>query len=116
MSGPMWQLTLFLITLGLLTPAFVRGEATSPPATSGAVLEAQKLIGLEFSESKINMMLPDLKEQLANFQKIRSFTLSNSVPPAFLFNPIPVGLKLERHHRKFRSSAAPKTKMPANLD
>jgi Asp-tRNA(Asn)/Glu-tRNA(Gln) amidotransferase A subunit family amidase len=62
------------------------------------------------------MMLPDLKDQLGRFEALHRFAFSNDVPPALLFNPIPVGMKFETHRRKFKLSPPGKVKLPANLD
>ena len=81
-----------------------------------AVTEAEKIIGLDFSESKIDMMLPGLREQLRDYQALRKFPLSNSVPPALLFNPIPVGMQIPAKPKKFKPGPREKVKLPANLD
>lgn len=84
--------------------------------TRETVSEAEKLIGLDFSEAKIDMLLPGLKEQLKDYEAMRRFPLSNSVLPAMQFNPIPVGMKLETKRKKFKLSPAPKVKLPENMD
>ena len=80
------------------------------------MVDAEKLLGLDFSDAKIDMMLPDLKEQLGRFEALHRFAFSNDVPPALLFNPIPVGMKFETHRRKFKLSPPGKVELPANLD
>src|SRR6266478_7998461 len=109
-----------LRTLSLaLSPLFVAtafAQTNTNPITREAVMGAEKLIGLDFSDPKIDMMLPGLKEQLTNFEAIRKFPLSNSVPPAILFNPIPVGMKFETRREKFKLSSPGKVKLPANPD
>src|SRR2546425_3914519 len=62
------------------------------------------------------MMLPGLREQLANFAALRKFSLSNSVPPAVLFNPLPAGTKFDLKRKKFRMTLPGKMKLPANFD
>jgi Asp-tRNA(Asn)/Glu-tRNA(Gln) amidotransferase A subunit family amidase len=81
-----------------------------------AVAGAEKLIGLDFSPSKVDMLMPGLREQLGNFEKLRKFSLSNAIPPAVLFNPIPVGLKMESKHKRFKLSSPGKVRLPANMD
>ena len=80
------------------------------------MVDAEKLMGLDFSDGKIDMMLPDLKEEAGRFEALHRFAFSNDVPPALLFNPIPVGMKFETQRRKFKMSPAGKVKLPANLD
>lgn len=84
--------------------------------TREAVMQAGNLIGLDFSEEKIDLALPGLREQLGNFQELRRFPLSNGVPPSLQFNPLPVGYKFETQRRKFKGSSAGKVRLPANQD
>ncbi len=83
--------------------------------TRETVVDAQKLIGLDFSDAKIDMMLPDLKGQLNKFETLRRYSLSNT-PPAMWFNPIPPGMKFETARRKFKATLPAKVKLPANRD
>ncbi len=94
----------------------VQGQTNTDSINREVVVEAEKLIGLTFSEAKIEQMLPGLRDQLRGFEALRKFPLSNSVPPALQFNPIPVGMKFERQRKAFKPSPAPKVKLPANLD
>jgi len=64
----------------------------------------------------LEMMLPGLQEQLRDFEAVRQFPLSNSVPPALMFNPIPVGMKFDQTRKPFRSSSPGKVRLPKNLD
>ncbi len=106
------QSVIFLFCLPILTAA----QTDTNFITREAVSEAGKLIGLNFSDAKIDLMLPGLKKQLDNFETLRKFPLSNGVPPALLFNPIPIGMKFERARKKFQISPPGKVRLPANLD
>jgi len=86
------------------------------PITREAVVQAEKLIGLDFSDAKIDQALAGLKEQLDNFESMRRFPLSNSVPPAMQFNPLPVGFKFETQRRKFKGSSPARVELPAYRD
>jgi Asp-tRNA(Asn)/Glu-tRNA(Gln) amidotransferase A subunit family amidase len=102
-------LILFLsVTLG--------SAQTNDPISRDAVRDAEKLIGFDFSDEKIDLMLPGLKDQLNNYEVMRRMPLSNGIPPAVLFNPLPVGFKFETERRKFRPSPPPKIKLPQNPD
>ncbi len=61
-------------------------------------------------------MLPDLNDQVATYERLRKFPLSNAVPSAMLFNPLPVGMKFETVRKKFKMSSPGKVKLPANPD
>lgn len=101
----------------LLSASRIFAAATNTnPITREDVAGAEAIIGLEFSDEKEDMMLPGLKEQLDNYQAIRKFPLSNGVPPALMFNPIPVGMKLEAGRSKFKMSSPGRVKLPANME
>jgi len=78
------------------------------------VQDAQQLIGLEFSDAKIDLMLPGLKNQRQDFEAIHKFPISNSVPPALLFNPLPVGFQFDRSPSKFKLTFPRKVALPGN--
>jgi Asp-tRNA(Asn)/Glu-tRNA(Gln) amidotransferase A subunit family amidase len=104
------------LALGLLLPFLARSQPDAKLITPEAVVGSERLIGLDFSEEKIEMLLPGLRRQLAHFQGLREFPLSNSVPPALLLDPVPVGMKFDCARRKFKMSPLPRVKLPANLD
>src|SRR6185295_7076410 len=95
---------LFVVLLVIVACPCFAAESTTNSITREDVAGAEAIIGLDFSDQKEDMMLPGLKEQLDNYRAIRKFPLSNSVPPALMFNPIPVGMKLETHRAKFKMS------------
>jgi Asp-tRNA(Asn)/Glu-tRNA(Gln) amidotransferase A subunit family amidase len=90
--------------------------SSSNPITREMVADAEKLIGLNFTDVKRDSMLEGLKEQLEDYGKIRGVPLKNSVPPAILFNPIPVGMKFETARKPFKMSEVGSVPIPANLD
>src|ERR1017187_3919269 len=104
------------VTCILLLAAGAGFAQTNQPITRESVRDAEALIGVDFSDAKIDMMVPGLKEQLGNYEAMRRFPLSNGVPPAIQFNPLPVGFKFETERRKFKTSPLPKIKLPANPD
>ncbi len=53
------------------------------------------------------MMLEGLTKQRDSVMVIRSMKLANSVPPAFVFDPVPPGMVLDTEKKPMRMSAAP---------
>ena len=106
--------SLFFVGCVIATSAFA--QTNTYLVTREGVEQADGLIGIEFSEREIDLMLPGLREQRRNYETMRQFPLSNSVPPAMQFNPLPVGFKFETERRKFKPSPLPKIKLPASLD
>lgn len=82
---------------------FMRTAFQSPanPLTREMVINAEKLIGLTFTDAKRDSMFDGLKQHLDNYEQIRRVHLDNSIPPAILFNPIPVGMKFQMERRSF---------------
>jgi Asp-tRNA(Asn)/Glu-tRNA(Gln) amidotransferase A subunit family amidase len=98
----------------LVWPAAAQSQTND--ISSEAARSAEGLFGLHFSDSKIDLLLPGLKDQLTDYEVMRRIPLSNGIPPAMEFNPLPVGFKFETVRRKIRTSPTPKIKLPANLD
>ncbi len=77
---------------------------------------AEKIVGLDFTETERDSMLQDLIDNLKSYLALRKVDITNSVPPAMEFNPIPVGFEFEKTSRPFAVSKAHKLERPADLD
>ncbi len=83
-----------LIILIIFLPYVLNGQTPKKNLiTTNDIKAAEKIIGLSFTSVERDSMLDALMERLQSYRLIRSFNLSNSVPPAITFNPIPVGFK-----------------------
>jgi Asp-tRNA(Asn)/Glu-tRNA(Gln) amidotransferase A subunit family amidase len=51
------------------------------------IVAALKLIGLEFTDAEIDMMLPNVNRALANYEALRNVEIGYGVEPAFHFQP-----------------------------
>ncbi|MCX6145013.1 MAG: amidase [Ignavibacteriales bacterium] len=109
---------IILLVMGsvLAFTSFSQQEKKSNRVTVEMVGQAQKIMGLDFSEAKRDSMLENLVEQLESYEKLRMFPLPNSVPPAILFNPIPVGFEFEKARRPFKKSSPALVKAPKTLE
>lgn len=85
--------------LGWVTP----DSREMPSITANMVEQATALIGLSFNEAEKDSMLEGLTELRGHYEKVRSVTLDNSVPPAVRFNPIPVGAEFDRTRKPFKT-------------
>jgi Asp-tRNA(Asn)/Glu-tRNA(Gln) amidotransferase A subunit family amidase len=108
--------THFSLCVLLVSSGFLRAQTNLQDITRQRVADAQGLVGLDFSEEKLEMMVPGLREQAAKLAALHRVSLSNSVPPALAFNPVPVGARFDHERKKFRPAFQPKTKLPASLD
>lgn len=55
------------------------------------IKRSQKLIGVEFSEEKIDTLYGYLEKNTEGYDSLRKYSLDNKVFPALLFDPIPKG-------------------------
>lgn len=80
------------------------------------VREAQKLIGVNFTNAQIDSALTDLEEFQQSYELIRKQPLPNDVAPALVFNPIPVGYTFDKTRTKFEVEKPAKVKLPKNKE
>ena len=55
------------------------------------VAAAERIIGLSFTKAERDSLIPNLLSNRRNYRRIRELDLGNEVPPALLFNPVPMG-------------------------
>ena len=96
--------------------AWSQQEKKANPITTEMAGQAQKIMGLDFDRAKLDSTLENLADQLESYAKLRTVKLSNSVPPAMQFNPIPVGFQFEKTKKPFKMSNPGKVTMPKNID
>jgi Asp-tRNA(Asn)/Glu-tRNA(Gln) amidotransferase A subunit family amidase len=65
------------------------------PISQEIISMAVKVIGLEFTESERELMVEKVIKNLFNYEKLRTVSLDNGIPPAFRFDPIGPGISLE---------------------
>lgn len=106
----------FVPLLFLVAATALPSERTNAPISTTDVEHAEKIIGLEFTPAKRELMLQGLQSQLRGFETARKTPLSNSVPPALQSNPLPVGFTLPPRKVSFDWKPPKKVKRPENLD
>jgi len=77
---------------------------------------AEKLIGLRFTAKERKLMIDDLNEQLAAYEKLRAVSIDNDVPPAFAFDPRLPGMTFETTQRQIRFSKIKTPRLPDNIE
>jgi Asp-tRNA(Asn)/Glu-tRNA(Gln) amidotransferase A subunit family amidase len=110
-----------IIYAGLLSGllCFCLGAALSPklfPIEKTDVEHAAKLIAMEFTPAQTDSMLSMLTDQEKNYMNMRKTDLPNRVPPAFGFNPVPVGKVFDKTRKVFHTVDYSRTQMPANMN
>lgn len=71
-------------------------RADEPIISPENIKAAEKLLGLVFTGEEREMMLGSLRRRLRAYETLRRETLPNELPPAFVFNPLPPGARVEK--------------------
>ncbi|HSW54723.1 MAG TPA: amidase [Ignavibacteriaceae bacterium] len=103
----------FFITL-IFTFPFI--TLLSQTITKENIENAEKIIGIEFTDAERDSLQASLDEQLTNYNNIRKIKIENSVPPAILFNPIPVGFEFPKDQKPIKFSDYSYTKLPKDIN
>jgi hypothetical protein len=103
----------FFITL-IFTFPFI--TLLSQTITKENIENAEKIIGIEFTDAERDSMQTSLDEQLTYYDNIRKVKLANNVPPAILFNPIPVGFESPKEQNPVIFSDYSYTKLPEDIN
>lgn len=78
--------------------------------------QAQAVMGLSFDEAELDSMLELVNEYRMAFLHIRQLSLSNEIPPALNFHPLPKGFRYRSAFQKIRYSDPVKTAVPERLE
>lgn len=103
-----------LVSLGL--GAFITKLVDNPPITVDVINQAEKILGLDFTDAEADSMINDLNDNRKDFESIRKIPLDNSVAPALYFNPLPVGFEFEKTYLPFKASQIGAVNLPADRD
>jgi len=101
-------------SLSFVLGAFVWHQVDKALITTDVVKEAQKVIGMEFTQPQADSMLSALNNNVSTYQALRKLNLPNSTVPALNFNPVPVGFTNPDKMSGFKLSKIEAVKMPAD--
>ena len=106
---------------GVLYTLAAQAQETKMPSEPFHVTEemldhAAALAGVPLSTDQKKMMFGALESQRESYAEIRKLNIPNSVAPAFVFDPLPPGAKLDTAKAEPRWSAAPSVTVGANLE
>jgi Asp-tRNA(Asn)/Glu-tRNA(Gln) amidotransferase A subunit family amidase len=95
-ASPLMPGILYTLAIQAQEPA-PKGKAAEPPKIGAEMLDqAAALAGVgPFTAEQKQMMLDGLKDQRASYDPIRALNLPNSLPPAFVFHPLPAAKEEE---------------------
>ncbi len=81
-----------------------------PKITPEMIDAAATIAGVTLTAEQKEMMLEGLGRQRDSVAVIRTMKIPNSVAPAFVFDPVPAGMKLDVERKPMRVSKAPDVK------
>ena len=89
--------------------------AEKPKVTPEMIEQAAVIAGITVTADQAQMMLETLNHRRTTYDKIRKLHLPNSVAPAFVFDPLPPGAKVdtEKHKPVYSKTAAT---MPSSIE
>ncbi len=80
------------------------------------IAEAASVAGLEFDEKQQEMMLEDLRNRLKAYDAIHDLHISNTVPPALVFDPVLPGMKYQEAKKPPKLAHIADPEVPKNIE
>ncbi|MCF8452134.1 MAG: amidase [Pedobacter sp.] len=105
-----------LCILSFTLGGFITQKLEEEKITVALVKQAQKIIGLDFSDAEADTMIQDLERRRKSYVALRKLNISNSVAPALNFNPLPAGYRFPDQANYFKVSAQQNIKLPADKE
>jgi len=99
-----------------ISGAFLNETAVLEKITPSMVKGAQELMGLNFTDAQIDSTLDELTDLRKGYETIRKINLTNDIPPAITFNPLPVGFEFEKERKPFKLPKAAAVTLPTNRE
>jgi Asp-tRNA(Asn)/Glu-tRNA(Gln) amidotransferase A subunit family amidase len=84
--------------------------------TKEMLAEAERFIGLEFTDEERELMIDVLNDQLKNYERIREIPLDNSVAPAIQFNPVVSGIQRGAKQQTIKISKPKEKQLTSGLE
>jgi Asp-tRNA(Asn)/Glu-tRNA(Gln) amidotransferase A subunit family amidase len=106
---------------GVLYTLAAQAQDAAAPAkpfvvTNEMLDQAAALADVPISAEQKKMMLENLADQRGSYAAIRALKMPNSVAPAFIFDPLPAGAKVNTQRHPPRWSKPTSIAVPANLE
>lgn len=105
-----------LIKIGLLTVivSFVSCNDNKKEISKNELKSAEKIIGLEFTNSERDSLIGDLQIARDDYKTIREVELSNGISPKLIFDPRPANFKINNKQIDIKWNIPENVKMPKN--
>lgn len=99
-----------------LVGGFVSRHVDEEKITITMVRNAEKIIGLTFTDAEADSMLETLESRRKNYAELRKLNMPNSVVPSLNFNPLPPGYQFPDKVDGFSIMIAPAAKISGKTD
>lgn len=94
----------------MLTQSFNnKEEKDGPSITKNILQQAEKIIGLKFTDAERDTMLPDLESLRNDYETLREYRLANATAPSLMFSPLPYGYSIPEE------AGAPEWNLPEDI-
>ncbi len=113
LNGKAW--VALSILAAFLFGAFT-GSGLLDAITGDDVKRAAKIAGLEFTQKEVDSIISGLDEYRGSYLANRQKTLPNSLPPAFQFQPLPPGYKMNFGNEYSGFQGGGNVRLPANRE
>jgi Asp-tRNA(Asn)/Glu-tRNA(Gln) amidotransferase A subunit family amidase len=85
-----------LFTLCLIATTLVKGTLAQDTISKSDVAAAAKLIALQYSAKEVEMMLPDLRDNVRDYEQMQRYPLRNNIQVSMVQQLVPDQLKQKR--------------------
>jgi Asp-tRNA(Asn)/Glu-tRNA(Gln) amidotransferase A subunit family amidase len=79
----------------LLTLFFALFVNAAESVSTNEISAAEKILGIEFTPKEREMMVRDLNNRVGTYESLRKENIPNDLPLSLVFNPLPLGFKVE---------------------
>jgi Asp-tRNA(Asn)/Glu-tRNA(Gln) amidotransferase A subunit family amidase len=104
------------VVLSLITIVLVLTLSDRKEINKNEVENAEKIVGLKFTDAKRDSMLDNLIANLNSYKSNWKVELKNSVVPSLLFNPLPIGFEFNKIQESLVFSDYSNTKLPDDIE
>ncbi len=104
------------IALGIFTLGAFSGPWIADRLTTLDTQGAARIMDLDFTQSEIDSLLPDLEDNRRAYASLREMPFDNAVSPALIFNPLPMGYVPPSVQNPVIFSKPGKVSLPANRE
>src|SRR5690606_8208540 len=102
------RLTLIIVIFSIQTFAQSRSDSLQ------IINQSLQLIDLHFTESELDSMLDDVKQNTRIYQNMHKHYPANNLPYPFAFNPAPYGFKIPVDQQTINWNIPSNTVLPKN--